>query len=390
MSHTTKTSAVSFPADAGNDAAFWEQVIPAPHEGIAKRKVSALEPRDEATVSTAEQEPFEVDLESECATGIQRTGLIRFVSSWSVSFVSHFILIVVCAVIGLSAAVPEIISLEGSTSDSVADATPLDIEIDTSELEMPVDAAELDADLTNHESMELADLVGGAGEATSRSVNARAADMNRFSLAGIASSGVTRSTGQGNETADASSGEGNAVNFFGASARGKSFVYVIDCSGSMTGRRWETTKRELFKSLDSLGPDKEFLILLYNSETRAMFNTRAKDTFLVEGTPANISKAKRWVSAQFPTGSTFPQFAMECALFLRPDAVFLLSDGEFQDNTVFFLESANVRYVDDQGVERNPIPIHTLAMDFSFGMYALKRIADNNGGKYHMVNSRGP
>jgi hypothetical protein len=305
--------------------------------------------------------------------------------SYSTSFLSHALLLIALAIIGIAQSKPETISFEGASIDSI-ELESLDVAIDSiqfdsvSESEPPEELlTTLDPSLDEGDC-SIVDRTGNDFYASDR-------DLERLSMSGIASHGIKRGASEG-VAADRSLGDGDSVDFFGLSARGKSFVFVIDCSGSMSGQRWSLTKQELFKSLDSLTPDKAFLVLLYNSDTWAMFNTRAKDTFLVEATKEKIAAAKRWVNNQMPRGSTFPRFAMESALSLRPDAIFLLSDGEFQDNTVLFLESANVVYTDDLGIEQTPIPIHTLAMDMSFGMFALKRIADNNGGAYQTVNSQ--
>lgn len=117
-----------------------------------------------------------------------------------------------------------------------------------------------------------------------------------------------------------------------------------------------------------------------------MFNTAPQNTFLVEATPENVSRLKKWMGLQFPGGSTFPRMAMASALSVSPDAIFLLSDGEFQDDTVEFLKFANLPADRGQGIPEK-IPIHTLAMDFSLGVYSLRQIAVDSAGQFRMVQS---
>jgi len=44
-------------------------------------------------------------------------------------------------------------------------------------------------------------------------------------------------------------GNGNDAEFFGIQATGRDFVFIVDSSGSMSGRRWRNAVRELGDSL---------------------------------------------------------------------------------------------------------------------------------------------
>jgi hypothetical protein len=107
---------------------------------------------------------------------------------------------------------------------------------------------------------------------------------------------------------------------------------------------------------------------------------------LVEASDENVAKLKDWVNRQRPGGNTLPRRAMASALYAEPDAVFLLSDGEFQDDTVDFLAFANVPKDRGSG-KAEKIPIHTLAMDFSEGVLYLRQIAAQKRGQFRLVNS---
>ena len=63
---------------------------------------------------------------------------------------------------------------------------------------------------------------------------------------------------------------------------------------------------------------------------------------------------------------------MKQALSLRPDAVFLLSDGAFPDGTVAELTRLN----------KHKVPIHCVDLTGGLAGDHLKRIAEANGGKY--------
>ena len=78
-----------------------------------------------------------------------------------------------------------------------------------------------------------------------------------------------------------------------------------------------------------------------------------------------------------------PAQAMQYALELNPDAIFLLSDGELQDNTV-----AVLRLLNPPGSERRQIPVHTVHL-FSFqGRLTLQQIALENSGTFTSIQQQ--
>jgi hypothetical protein len=73
---------------------------------------------------------------------------------------------------------------------------------------------------------------------------------------------------------------------------------------------------------------------------------------------------------------------MFAALILDPDAIFLLSDGELQDNTVSLLRVWNVDREDSYGAH-SKIPIHTISLGPpGGGQRMMKRIAEDNDGEF--------
>jgi hypothetical protein len=70
-------------------------------------------------------------------------------------------------------------------------------------------------------------------------------------------------------------------------------------------------------------------------------------------------------------------------LELNPDAVFLLSDGELQDDSLLRLRVLNNR----QGPSRQ-IPIHTIHLFSQEGRFTLQQIAVENGGSFTPVSGR--
>ncbi len=196
--------------------------------------------------------------------------------------------------------------------------------------------------------------------------------------------GVGEGNGSGNGAGEKPSG-GAGAKFFGVNSNGTRFVFVIDCSGSMSGRRWYRAVKELNTAIDELGVDQQFLVLLYNSGTYVMMDRILNEARLVRATEENKVDFRRWLRRQHTQGGTFPSKAMYAALRLYPDAIFLLSDGELQDGTQQLLPRWNVAVLDsDQSRPR--IPIHTISLGRSRrGQETLKAIARQNDGNFTLA-----
>ncbi len=170
---------------------------------------------------------------------------------------------------------------------------------------------------------------------------------------------------------------GGKAGFFGASAQGRSFVFIVDSSGSMTGGRFERAKRELRQSIRRLEPNQQFHVVFFNSETIPMFEPN-KRAGLMDATRVNLTKAGRWIEQQFPGSTTNPEGAIRLALSLKPSAIFLLSDGEFDEP-----QRARKAALDEN---HSSTVIHTIAFMSRDGEGTLRAIAGDHGGSYRFVD----
>jgi hypothetical protein len=158
------------------------------------------------------------------------------------------------------------------------------------------------------------------------------------------------------------------ASYFGIRAQGQFFVYVVDCSGSMVDEdRLARAKEELRRSVAALQPPQRFLVIFYNDEPIPMPG----------GLPRSAGLSAReqflaWLRLIEPDGGTDPMGAIGNALSLRPDAVFLLSDGEFPEGTVEAIARKNPRKT----------PIHCIDLSGGAAGDQLQRIARDSGGRY--------
>ena len=162
------------------------------------------------------------------------------------------------------------------------------------------------------------------------------------------------------------------VSFFGTVSRGNKFVFIIDKSGSMSGNRLAAAKKELCSTLKGLKPTDKFMIYFFSDAAQAM-PARA----MLAGTPKNIQWATDWVSGRSVAGGTNPTQALSWCFNLRPDTVWLLTDGQFADGPALDAIAAGNRQLKAR--------INTLAFHDKGGADILQRIARENDGTYRFV-----
>lgn len=166
--------------------------------------------------------------------------------------------------------------------------------------------------------------------------------------------------------------------FFGAYAEGNRFVFVIDSSRSMKKEeRWTYACNQLIDSLRGLKADQEFFVMCFDEKTSYLFNVPPKRIRFEHPATETLSKVKRWLKSRELGADTMPSEALQVALQLGPDAIFLLSDGELRDNSVNMLRAIN-----GFSSTRKQIPIHTVHLFSLEGRLALQTIALENSGTF--------
>jgi len=159
------------------------------------------------------------------------------------------------------------------------------------------------------------------------------------------------------------------TSFFGIRARGQFFIYVVDQSGSMLDDdRLTRAKIELRRSVFALQPPQSFEVIFYNEQATPM----PGGPFPRSADQRNKNLLTAWLRLIDPDGGTEPRSAVIQALALAPDAVFLLSDGDYPKGTVEAIARANSR----------KIPIHCIDMTGGLAGDHLRRIARDSGGQY--------
>lgn len=178
--------------------------------------------------------------------------------------------------------------------------------------------------------------------------------------------------------------EGKArVTLFGLSGEGYKFVYVLDRSASMGGSgaaALNVVKAELLESLKGLSDVHQFQIIFYN-ERPAVFNPSGMRGRLAFATEENKERAARFIRSIVADGNTRHDDALKEAIRLRPDVIFLLTDGDDPKLTRSDLDR----------IQQMAAGITIHAVEFGTGPKPagksfLAALADENAGKYVYVD----
>ena len=197
-------------------------------------------------------------------------------------------------------------------------------------------------------------------------------------IGGLSGAGA-EDVGEGLESASDASG---SAQFFGVEARGSRFAFVVDVSGSMAGPRIEALKRALLESIGELSDQSSFTIVLYNSGALSIPADR-----WFRATDGSKREVERRVGAIRATGGTNPLPAFDVVLSIRPrpDAIYFMTDGRFDD------PEAVARTIAARNLRgRTVVPIHCITFVERDSEQIMRRIARRSGGTYTHVEGTDP
>mgnify|MGYP002631476526 FL=1 len=157
--------------------------------------------------------------------------------------------------------------------------------------------------------------------------------------------------------------------FFGVRATGRRFIFLIDASSSMLDGKDQAARRELIASVGRMDPGMELEVIFFTTTITRVFGQFAslKDRDNIIDKIANATPL---------TGGTPVMPALREAIRMNPDAVFLLTDGAFNEGDI----SAETRSLNSEN-----IPINTIAFVDRSMESVLKRVASDSGGDYRYV-----
>ena len=364
----------------------WRTPPPIPSESITSK--SDGEPSLQSELSVAREPSISSELRTTSVNSPPMTANVRtdegyrnffsklmLANSWFASLVIHLVLFILLSLatysihqgtsleIELAQSQDEqpALTLESFDSPDSNDGSDLDAEMEqllasnnlSAELDFTADPVDFDPSISMKDAVGLDDM-------TSDATSSLMSDANRRM------------------------GSGNDAQFFGIQATGRNFVFIVDSSGSMSGKRWRNAVRELGNSLSALHEEQQFYVIFFDATTHLMFAgqsdefRRTKKLKMLKANKPNLRKAKRWFSKIRLGQQTAPRVSFDYGLSLKPDAIFFLTDGQFNDGTYEFLMEVAAQS------EKKPT-INTVAFGNKMAAITLEKIAARFNGKHQFV-----
>ncbi|MAI71970.1 MAG: hypothetical protein CMM01_13795 [Rhodopirellula sp.] len=188
------------------------------------------------------------------------------------------------------------------------------------------------------------------------------------------------------------------VDFFGSEAIGSKFVFVVDISLSMDARnmeRYRRAKKELLRSISNLNSEQSYVVMLFSWRTKTMQYDRPPAWIRAEKN--HEKKLFRWLDDIKLSSGTDPRDALSLAKLMQPDAIFLLSDGQFNSPNAPSLETgwllpngerSQLSVSDGIATYMSSIPIHCISFENPFTKGSMEKIAELSGGSFRYVKTK--
>ncbi len=204
---------------------------------------------------------------------------------------------------------------------------------------------------------------------------------NRRLPSGVNEAAILADDARGRGKGPDTTGTPGGLTVFGAQARGRTFVMVIDRSASMGDQGLggiRAVADELAKQLESLDEKQRVQIVAYHAAPSQL------DANWLPATPQNKEKLLKYLRSLPAFGSTNHTAALLAALKLKPEVIFLLTDGDDPG-----MDGGQLRIVRELARGRTTI----FTIHFGRGDKAatedhfMRKLAKDTGGGYVYVNT---
>ncbi|MFK8113831.1 MAG: hypothetical protein AB8B91_16640 [Rubripirellula sp.] len=293
-------------------------------------------------------------------------------AAWLASAIAHVLILMVLGLIGLQTQRPkDQVALSGSTAEAN------EVSMETFEIESSEPETEPNEQTPSETEYEISPI----GELAVTEFKLDAPPAPPSPAAQAISSATMKSSAAMSLKSDSKA----KIQFCGVEGGGNHFVYLVDSSASM-GDGFESARAELLSSIEILKPDQRFYVVFFDADSDFMRlqDVNKDETRSVYATKENKQKLRRWAMRISMDRGKAPYEPLRFALNLKPDVVFLLSDGEFPQGIEDLLTEENL--VKNLFGESHPISIiHTIGYHSKEGESRMRRIAAKNKGQYRYV-----
>jgi hypothetical protein len=191
------------------------------------------------------------------------------------------------------------------------------------------------------------------------------------------------SSGGGIGEGDGLAGGGAGASYFGITATGTRFAFIVDRSGSMNAyNRWPIAINELARAIQGLPDYSYFHIQFFSS---AVVQPPMQSGW-IQARRGNVIPVLRWLETVDPSGGTLPREAMQnaFAMDVRPDVIYFMTDGIISPSA---LRAEEVAQWNSTGKR---VVVNTIAFGDEGSEEMLRQIANESGGAYRYVPDGAP
>jgi hypothetical protein len=159
---------------------------------------------------------------------------------------------------------------------------------------------------------------------------------------------------------------------------GNSIVYLLD-RGDSAKEVFDSMKEASFKSIEGLGPDRKFQVLLWDNNTSEAGYPSGSTTFATKENIDSCRKALENVTAQHQSTIDPP---LKAAVGEAPDSIVIVTAKGFELDDSFVTDVQSV-------VGTSPIKLFTISIQSSdqADCVSLQTLAKHSGGAYKSVSS---
>lgn len=177
-------------------------------------------------------------------------------------------------------------------------------------------------------------------------------------------------------------GKRDKTSFFGVAAEGQAICFLVDSSRSMRGK-FDLARLEVLRSIAQLNPQQRFYVLLFDHNVERM---RLGESTPMQPAPATAENKRLlalWLRQTQMESSCDAVAALDAALSLKADVLFLLTDGELPGSLAGMLRERN--RVTEDGRVRRKMAVNTIGLHSLRGQPLLAQLARENGGAYRFI-----
>ena len=264
----------------------------------------------------------------------------------------------------------------GAGSGGSARELPVGLAVVTDQELSQLQGAEVQINTPSVGIPPLSDLGGQALDLSAPSALGETPGEGQGDLGAVLSNASDIGGGVGSGLGTGAGAGGGGASFFGVEAAGSRFAFIVDVSGSMSvGGKIERLRAELSRSVDGLLQNSHFVILPFSSGPSQPLGGKSGWTEANDRAKRGVIRAIETLAADGGTEPS-PAFQVVFTLRPRPDAIYFMTDGEFNPQVALEVAAMNSQL---------KVPIHCLCFVTDDSAETMRKIARESGGSYTFV-----